>query len=309
MYSLDKFKLIVNKEEDSFGSYSLAPLPKGYGATVGNALRRILLSSIQGAAVTGIKINGIKHEYSSLPGVFDDIHTIKLRLKGLALKNYSKEKQVLKLSVSGKKVVTAKDIQLTGEVECFNPDYVITELTDKNAKLSIEMYVENGVGYHLADETKRSEIGLIPLDADFSPVLRVVLTITQARVGQQIDLDQINLDIYTDGSIKVRDAFNQAVEIYNNVTTRLNKLLRGEIKEEPVVKEAPVKKENSEDLDIDKLNLSARLTNGLLKSGYNNLLELEGMTKEQIMEIKGLGQKSVEELLETMNNYKLNIKD
>ncbi|MBN2016159.1 DNA-directed RNA polymerase subunit alpha [Candidatus Dojkabacteria bacterium] len=312
MIALDKFRFNVAKEKGNIGVYQLGPLPKGYGVTVGNALRRILLSSIEGAAITSVRIAGIKHEYSMIPGVLDDMLSILLKLKKLALRCYSDKPQTIELDVKGKKKVKAKDIKLTSDVEIANPELAITELTDSKAKLNIKMTVEKGAGYVPSDEEKRSQVGVIPLDADFSPVKRVVLKVTKTRVGQQTDLDQVDLEVYTNDALSPRDAFVQAADIYKSITQRLIAVIKGEAEDEgEEVKEKKEKDEGStsSDLDIDKINLSPRLTNSLIKAGYKNLTELEGKTLEEIMEIRGLGKRSAEELVDIMKSYKLKVED
>jgi len=311
MFAIDKFKFTVEKEEDRYAKYSFGPLPMGYGMTIGNALRRILLSSIEGAAITSVQVTGVKHEYSTIDGVADDVLTIILRLKQLAVKCHTKEPQEIELKVKGKKVVTAKDLKLTSEVEVIDPEFVITELTDSKAKLDMILTVEKGSGYLPSDEAKRGQVGIIPLDANFSPVKRVVQKVSKARVGEQTDLDQIDIEIHTNGVVTPRDALNESLKIYNTVTKRLLVTISGVEEEEPEAEIVSKKEEKSQssDLDIDKLNLSTRLTNSLLKAGYKNLTELEGMTTDAIMEIRGLGQRSAEELIEIMRSYKLNIKD
>ncbi|MBU0976451.1 MAG: DNA-directed RNA polymerase subunit alpha [Patescibacteria group bacterium] len=312
MFAVDKFKFKVLEEKEGLGKYSFGPFPKGYGITIGNAFRRILLSSTEGAAITSVSVKGAKHEYSTVPGVLDDVLNIILKLKQLAFKCYSTEPQTLALDVKGKKVVTGKDIKLTAEVEIANPEIEITELTEASAKLNIEIVVEQGVGYHASDESKRKQIGVIPVDSNFSPVKKVVFEIEKARVGQQTDLDEIILTIKTNGVVAPKDVLDQATNIYNKVTSRLVTAITGVAEEEQVVEEASEKDEEeslSSDLDIDKLNLSARLTHSLIKSGYKNLTDLEGKTVEEIMEIRGLGKKSVEELIDIMKSYKLDIKD
>lgn len=313
MFDVDKFKFKVVKEKDNYGKYVFGPFPKGYGITIGNAYRRILLSSIEGAAITSVTVNSVKHEYSTIPGVVDDILTIILRLKQLALRCHSDEPQIIVLDVKGKKEVTAKDIKLTSDVEIANPDLKLTELTEKSAKLNVEMTVEKGSGYVASDEEKRSRVGVIPVDSNFSPVTKVVLEVAKTRVGQQTDLDQIELEIYTNGVISPKEAIDQAADIYYSVIRRLVTVITGEeIEEEEILEEKEEKEasdSSSSDLDIDKLNLSARLTNSLLKAGYKNLTELEGKSVDEIMEIRGLGNRSAEELIDIMRSYKLEIKD
>ncbi len=312
MIAVDIFKFKKIKETSNYGKYEFAPLPMGYGNTIGNALRRILLSSIEGAAITSVRIKGVKHEYSVIPGVYDDVLTILLRLKQLELRSYSDEPQTIELKVSGIRKVTAKDIKLTSAVEIANPDFEITSLTKNDAKLEMSMQVEKGTGYRYGDESKREQIGTIPLDASFSPVKRVVLNVSQARVGQRTDFDQINLEIFTNEVILPGEALKQAVEIYKSVVDRLVNVVTGiqeDEKDEKKEKKSSVTKkdESSSDLDIEKLNLSARLTNSLLRAGIKNLTELEGKSVDEIMDIRGLGAKSAEELIEIMKSYKLKI--
>lgn len=309
MFPVDKFKFKTLKEAKDYGSFVIGPFPKGYGETIGNALRRILLSSIEGAAITSVKVAGVKHEYSTIPGVMDDVLTILLRLKQLSLRSHSEEPQTVELKVKGKKVITAKDIKLTSEVELSNPELEITELTDSKANLDIKMQVERGAGYLPTDEGKRGQVGVIPLDANFSPVTRVILKISKTRVEQQTDLDQVDLEIITNGAKSPKEALDEACDIYNKLTERLVLAIKGEKMEavSKVKKKAKKKESVSSDLDIDKLNLSARLTNSLLKAGYKNLTELEGKTFEEIMEIRGLGQRSAEELVDIMKSYKLDV--
>jgi len=316
MFAIDKFKFKAEKETDKKGVYVIGPLPKGYGVTLGNTMRRILLSSIEGAAVTSVKVAKVKHEYSTLPGVLDDMLSIILKLKQLALKCHSDKPQIIELKVKGKKVVKAGDLKLTSEVTLANPDLEITELTTKNAKLDMKITVEKGAGYMPTDEGKRSQVGVIPVDANFSPVKRVIMEIGKTRVGQKIDLDQIKLEIHTNGAVNPREAVEEASKIYHTLTKRLKSAISGkdiEEKDEEEVKEKGKKTEKKEDtisdLDIDKLNLSVRLTNSLLKAGYENLTELEGKSIEELTEIRGLGKSSAEELIDIMKSYKLEVKE
>jgi DNA-directed RNA polymerase subunit alpha len=275
-------------------------------------LRRILLSSIEGAAVTSIKVAKLKHEYSTIPGVYDDILRIILRLKQLALRCFSDEPQIIELNVKGKRVVKAKDIKLTSEVEIANTDLVLTEITDSKGILNIQMWVEKGAGYIPSDEGKRSQIGVIPIDANFSPVKKVIFNIEKTRVGQQIDLDQICFEITTNGAISPNEAIKQSCAIYYTMIKRLVTTVKGEEIEEPeenIVNKTDKEEASSSDLDIDSLNLSVRLTNSLLKAGYKNLTELEGKSVEDFMSIRGLGKRSAEELIEIMKSYKLKVNE
>jgi DNA-directed RNA polymerase subunit alpha len=314
MFAVDKFNYKVVKDEKDFGEFVIGPLPRGFGETLSNALRRILLSSIEGAAVTSVKVDGVKHEYSTMPGVIDDVLTVLLRIKKLALKSHSDEPQELILDMKGKKQVTAKDIETTADVEISNPELELTELTDSKAKLKMTITVEKGQGYIPSDESKRGQLGVVPLDANFSPIKRVVVRISETRVGQQTNLDEVTLGIYSNGALSPKEALDQAVDIYFDLVKRLKLVVKGEVveEEEEVAEkdeEDTDKISQSSDLDIDKLNLSARLSNALLKAGFKNLTELEGKSLDEIMEIQGLGQRSAEELFEIMKSYKLEVKE
>ena len=310
MFDVDKFKLNTVKEKDNYGNYTLGPLPTGYGLTIGNVFRRILLSSVEGAALTSVKVVGVKHEYSTIPGVVDDVLTIILRLKRIAFKCHSDEPQTIELDIKGKKVVKAKDIKLTSDVEIANPDLFIAEISDTKGKLRIEMTVEKGAGYSHSDEKERNQVGLIPLDADFSPVKKVTYNVNKTRVGRDTELDEIDIEIYTNNVVTPKEAIEQASAIFYKTALRLTSAIKGIDEEEVEVKTEDVQEDSqSSDLDIDKLNLSARLTHSLIKAGYANLTELEGMSMDQIVEIRGLGKKSAEELVDIMKSYKLEVKE
>jgi DNA-directed RNA polymerase subunit alpha len=312
MINLDKFKVSVVEEDESFAKVEIGPLPRGYGHTIANSLRRILLSSIPGSAVIGVKVKGVKHEYTSLAGVKDDVLKVLLNIKQLAVISHSDEVQVLKLNVKGTKgkatVVKASDIELTGEVELKNPDLEITTLADEKASIDAEIYVNSGVGYAFPDESMRKEIGLIPLDAKYSPVVRVLPKILPARVGQMTDLDKISLDIYTNKTVTGIDALLKAAEIYDEIANRLVDLLGGDslLAEQQIHEEATMTEEKPKIL-IGDLGLSTRLTNSLLNSGITDLNELDGKNIEEILDFKGMGKKSLSELIEVMQEHDLNL--
>ena len=215
--TLIKVKAVVLT--DSYGKFDIEPLDKGFGQTVGTSLRRILLSSLKGAAVTSVKINNIKHEYASIPGVEEDVMNIILNLKQLRLKCFSDEKQTLYLNVKRSGAVTAADIETTSTVEILNKDLVIAHISDDKSTLSIELTVEVGIGYNPVEE-ERTEIGLIPVDASFSPVDRVNFAVTSARVGQVTDLDKLTFEIYT-RTIEPREALQEALKISTGVLARI----------------------------------------------------------------------------------------
>lgn len=309
MFDIDKFSIKIIKEDDEYGEIEIGPFPNGFGHTIGTPLRRILLSSIPGAAITSVKVKGVEHEYATIPGVLDDLLTVLLRLKSVSLVSHSKEPQILQLSAKGKGVVKAGDIETTADVEILSKDTILTELTKSDAKLDIQMTVESGKGYADPDESKRSEVGVIPLDASYSPVKRVAMQVEKTRVGQVTDLDQVKLTIFTNGVVSPSTAIQIAAEEMFGLSNRMMKLAKGEIVDEEEESEKEEVREESTDLDISNLNLSTRLENNLLRAGYTNLTELEGMSKIDILEIKGMGQKSADELVEVMKNYKLKVSE
>lgn len=307
MITLDKFKVKVVEENATVGKFEIGPLPKGFGYTLANSVRRILLSSIPGAAIVSVKIAGVKHEYSTIEGVLDDVITIMLRLKELALKNYSDSPVVLKLSVKGKKgskvEVSAKDFDIPSEIEIINKDMHITTLT-ADVKFDLEVIVENGEGYAYPDEEKRKELGTLPLDSIFSPVKRAEVAITTARLGQDTDLDQIDLTVYTNGTIKPSEALLKSVEIFDQLANRLVDLLGGDsqLAEQQLVAQKTEEKEVVEEkILVSQLNLSTRLTNSLLNAGISNLKDLENKSREEALSFKGMGKKSMTELEDIMS--------
>ena len=303
MIPLNEFKITETNKEENSSVFVISPLPTGYGHTLGNILKRILSSSVPGAAVTAVKINGAQHEYSTLAGVSDDILTILLSLKNVVFLMKTEDPVTLKLSTEGSSKgvteVKAKDIQKNADVEIVNEDYVITRITDKKTKLDMEIKVERGVGYRFPDENVRMEVGLLPIDAIFSPVKLVQLEVTPTRVGQQTDLDQLNLFVQTNGSLTPSDALNIASNILGdmskNFITETQDMISGKIittiptdssglefEEIPQIETKPI-------LILD-LKLSTRLTNSLLRAGFDDLRKLEGFTEEEVANIKGDGR-------------------
>lgn len=312
MIKLDQFKVKGTKESSDHGIFEIGPLPRGFGHTLGNSLRRILLSSINGGAVTAIKIDGIKHEYATLEGLQEDIITLVLKLKELAIKVYADEPQKIKLNVKGKKgevlVVKASDLELPSAVEIINGDLEIATLT-KDINLKVEITVENGVGYSLADEDKRKEIGVIPVDSIFSPVKRVKMDVVQARVGQYTDLDQVNLEIFTNGTITPRESLLKSAEIYDELANRLVNQLGGDAKlAEQLLEQEKQQEVKEEKVLVSDLNLSTRLTNALLNAGIADLRELKTKSRDEVINFRGMGKKSITELDQIMTDHNISFK-
>lgn len=253
-YAKWEFKAI--EESQTYGKFELGPLPRGYGHTIGVPLRRILLSSIPGAAITAAKVKGVQHEFSTLEGVRDDILRILLKLKKVVVLNYSDKPQIMTLEIKGKSGketnVTAGDIETTESTEIFNKDYVITSVSGAKGNLKMELTVENGFGYVLADNSKRSTAGVIPIDANFSPVERVNIDVFSARSGQMTDLDKLTIEIWTKWSISPKAALAKACEIADASFERTMALVKGEKGEKAEKKSDDVAGSAKEDLVCPK---------------------------------------------------------
>lgn len=305
MISLDKFKVKIIKEDSDHGIIQIGPLPKGYGHTLGNNLRRILLSSVPGAAVTSVKIDGVKHEYTTVESIQDDIIIIMLKVKELAVRKYSEEPVTMKLSVTGNKktptVVTAADFDAPSEVEIINKDLEITTITG-DKKLDLEVVIESGVGYAFSDETRRKEIGVLPVDATFSPVKRVDVNIVKARLGEFTNLDQVDLELFTNGTVTPSEALLKSAEIYDEIANRLLAQFGGDplLAEEELENEVKEQEVEEDKILVSQLNLSTRLTNALLNTGISDLRSLADMQREEVANFKGMGKKSMTELEEIM---------
>lgn len=323
MISLNQFTIKRTSEKTNLGVFEVGPLPKGYGHTLGTYLRRVLLSSIPGSAITGIKLDGANHEYTALDNIADDVLTIILSLKNVAVVNKTNEPQVLEIEVKGKEgtivEVKASDIQKNNNVEIINPEYVITKITGPKGKFKAQLTVERGIGYKLAKDETRSELGFLPIDSNFSPVKLVNYEITPTRVGKETELDQLNLSIKTNGAVTPIEALNVAADILNQATSHLlelsGKLLKGDeitvkLTEEQKMEETKntfVSSTSRPKLKVSDLNLSTRLTNALLRSGYTDLSKLEGMTEEEVANIRGMGSKSLTELLDILKKYEIKL--
>jgi DNA-directed RNA polymerase subunit alpha len=321
MFPINQFSIKTVSESETEGVFHIGPLPKGYGATIGNTYRRLLLSSIPGAAVTSVKIQGVEHEYTALSGLQDDVLTLILALKGVAVVSHSDEPIKLQLQVKGQKgsprQVTAADIEKNSMVEIINPEYVLTTLADDKAQLNAEITIEKGLGYGLPNEDLRKEIGTIPVDSIFTPVRLVSVEVSNTRVGQQTDLDLLELRVVTSGAVTPSAALYQAAEIMVKVSEHLlqtaNELLSDKSMKQvqnamlPVRAETEATGEFKQALRVEDLNLSTRLTNALLNSGYEDLRQLEGLTEEEVSSIKGMGEKSYVELLTILKDNEIRL--
>ena len=293
----------IRERRDNYAKFVVEPLERGFGITLGNALRRILLSSIPGAAVTYVKIDGVLHEFATIPGVVEDVTNLLLNLKGLPIQLNSDDPKVLSLSVSGAREVTAADIAPDADVEMLQPDYHIATLTSKSSKLSMEIGVEKHRGYVTADRQRNVEhmIGLIPLDSIFSPIRKVNFTVDDTRVGQSVDYDRLTLEVETNGSITPDDALATAAQIMQEQLD----LFTGFNAEEKPPAAAPT---SEWDVPVETLNLSVRSFNCLKRAGISKVSELLDMTEDEIIKMRNFGKKSLDEIKQVLEERGLSLR-
>jgi len=300
---MQKPHIVVDKLEDSFGRFIIEPLERGLGHTLGNSMRRILLSSIPGAAITSIRIEGVVHEFTTIEGVKEDTMDIILNLKGLILKQESEGQNSLFLDVSGPKTVTAKDIEAPAEVEVVNPDLKICTL-NKKGKLKMEMVTQKGRGYVSAERIGGSKdvSGTIPLDAMFSPVVRVSYNVEDTRVGQRTDYDKLVLEIITDGSIDAQEALLKASQIMAGHISIITALSDEEEEKEEEIFGTEIATTGGKDLErsIEELELPVRVLNCLHRGGINTVGQLVEKTEEDLLALRSFGARSIEDVKEKL---------
>lgn len=315
MLAFNDISVKTKSESETSGSYEIAPLPKGYGHTIANPLRRILLSSLPGAGITSVRIKDVKHEYSTIEGITEDVITILLNLKNIRFKMLVEEPVTCKLSVSGAKIVKAKDIKLGTGIELMTPDVEIANLTSKSASLDMEIIVEKGVGYRKADEESRSEIGKLPMDADFTPVKKVNIDVSKARKGQETELDSVIIDIETDGSISPKDALMTSARILQDfagnvmVALGMSKVEVEKMAEEsatPVeVVEEVTETVNNEVMSwkVEDLPISKRSKTGLINGNLLSVEDISKLTLKELSKLPGFGAKSLNEVVSLLGQY------
>ncbi|MCI8718196.1 MAG: DNA-directed RNA polymerase subunit alpha [Lachnospiraceae bacterium] len=315
MFDFEKpnIEIVEISEDKRYGKFVVEPLERGYGTTLGNSLRRIMLSSLPGAAVSQIKIDGVLHEFSSIPGVKEDVTEIILNIKNIAIKNNSdtNEAKVAYIEYSGEGVVTAGDIQTDPDIEILNPDLVIATLSGgADSKLYIELTITNGRGYVSSDKNKNEElpIGVIAIDSIYTPVERVNLAIEDTRVGHITDYDKLTLDVYTNGTLAPDDAVSLAAKV---LSEHLNLFI--DLSENARTVDVMVEKEEDPidrvlEMNIDELELSVRSYNCLKRAGINTVEELINRSSEDMMKVRNLGRKSLEEVLNKLKELGLSLK-
>jgi len=308
-----RIEIVEISEDKRFGRFVVEPLERGYGTTLGNSLRRIMLSSLPGTAVSQIKIDGVVHEFSTIPGVKEDVTEIIMNLKDLAIKNHSdnNEPKIAYIDAEGEVVVTAGDIQADPDIEILNPDHVIATLCGgPDSRLYMELTITNGRGYVSAEKNKKDDlpIGVIPIDSIYTPVERVNISVENTRVGQITDYDKLTIDVYTNGTLAPDEALSLAAKV---LSVHLDSFI--DLSEHAKTAEIMVEKEDNEkekvlEMSIDELELSVRSYNCLKRAGINTVEELTNRTAEDMMKVRNLGRKSLEEVLSKLHELGLSLK-
>lgn len=313
MFEFEKPRIEIAEisEDNKYGRFVVEPLERGYGTTLGNSLRRIMLSSLPGTAVSLIKIKGVLHEFSSIPGVKEDVTEIVMNIKELHIKNNSttNEPKTAYIDAAGECVVTAADIHVDGELEILNPDLVIANLSSPDARLEMELTITNGRGYVGSDKNKELDtaIDVIAIDSIYTPVERVNLTVENTRVGQITDYDKLTLDVYTNGTLPPDEAVSLAAKVLSEHLNLFIDLSENAKIVDVMVEKPEDDKEKALVMSIDELELSVRSYNCLKRAGINTVQELCDKTPEDMMKVRNLGRKSLEEVLTKLKTLGLSL--
>lgn len=305
-----RIECVEKDPEKNYGKFVIEPLERGYGTTLGNSLRRVLLSSLPGAAVTSIKIDGVLHEFSTIPGVLEDTTEMILNIKQMVLRYEGNEPKLIRLEQKGTKEVTAGDIETDSEVEILNPELHIVSL-DADAKLEIEMTVERGRGYVSADQQPQKNtdiVGLIPIDSIYTPVVKVNYTVDNTRVGKRTDYDKLILEVWTNGSIRPEEAISLSAQILIEYLRLFTEIDDTYSEVEILVEKEEEKKDKILEMSIEELELSVRASNGLKRAAINTVGDLIEKTREEMSKIRNLGQKSLEEIEKKLKELDLGFK-
>lgn len=313
MFDFEKPRIEIAEisEDNRYGKFVVEPLERGYGTTLGNSLRRIMLSSLPGAAVSYVKIKGVLHEFSSIPGVKEDVTEIIMNIKELAIKNNStsNEPKQAYIEFVGEGVVTAADIHVDSDIEILNPDLVIATLSGSEARLDMELTITKGRGYVGSDKNKKEDtsIDVIAVDSIYTPVERVNLTVENTRVGQITDYDKLTLDVYTNGTLAPDEAVSLAAKVLSEHLSLFIDLSENAKTAEVMVEKEDNEKEKVLEMNIDELELSVRSFNCLKRAGINTVEELTSKTPDDMMKVRNLGRKSLEEVLNKLKELGLSL--
>ena len=306
------YKITDYVEKNNYGRFELEPLEKGFGNTIGNALRRVMLSSLPGSAITSVKIDGILHEFQTIEGVIEDVTTIILNLKGVVIKKYCPEEKTIRLNASTEGVIKAGDLECDSDVEIINKDHVIATLA-KGGKLNMEMTVGSGRGYTRAEENKKlladKKIGVIAIDSLYSPIERVAYEVEDARVGQSENYDKLIIEVWTNSSIKPEEAISLASRIlieHLEVVASIDNIANVS---GMMIEKVEDPKQKALETPIEDLDFSVRAYNCLKRAGIHTLQDLVNKSDADVMKIRNLGKKSLKEVLDKVKELDLNLKD
>ena len=314
MFDFEKPRIEIEEisEDKKYGRFVCQPLERGYGTTLGNSLRRIMLSSLPGVAVSQVKIDGVVHEFSAIPGVKEDVTEIIMNIKNLAIKNNSEstEPKIAYIEYEGEGVVTAGDIHVDSDLEILNPELVIATLSGgSDCRLYMELTITSGRGYISAEKNKNDDlpIGVIPIDSIYTPIERVNLTVENTRVGQITDYDKLTLDVFTNGTLAPDEAVSLAAKVLSEHLSLFIDLSENAKKIDVMVEKEDDEKEKVLEMSIDELELSVRSYNCLKRAGINTVEELCNRTSEDMMKVRNLGRKSLEEVLAKLKELGLQL--
>lgn len=304
-----RIEIVEMNEDETYGKFVLEPLERGYGTTLGNSLRRVLLSSLPGAAISSIKIRGVLHEFSTIPGVLEDVPEIILNIKDIAAKMYTDEPTMLRIEVEGPKEITAGDIITSPDVEILNKDLHIATI-NADGKLYMELEMIKGRGYSTAERNKKEDqsIGVIPVDSLFTPVKKVNFSVENTRVGQITDYDKLIFEVWTNGTIKADEATSLGAKILTEHLNLFIDLTEHVNDVEIMVEKEEDKKEKVLEMTVEELDLSVRSYNCLKRAGINSVDELTQKTEEDMMKVRNLGKKSLEEVQNKLAELGLSLK-
>lgn len=313
MFEFEKPRIEIAEisEDNRYGKFVVEPLERGYGTTLGNSLRRIMLSSLPGSAVSYVKIKGVLHEFSSIPGVKEDVTEIIMNIKDLAIKNNSSSNEPKQAYIEyvGEGVVTAADIHVDSDIEILNPELVIATLSGSEARFDMELTITKGRGYVGSDKNKKDDtsIDVIAVDSIYTPVERVNLTVENTRVGQITDYDKLTLDVYTNGTLAPDEAVSLAAKVLSEHLSLFIDLSENAKSAEVMVEKEDNEKEKVLEMNIDELELSVRSFNCLKRAGINTVEELTSKTPEDMIKVRNLGRKSLEEVLNKLKELGLSL--
>ena len=314
-FNKPKIDIIEISDDQKYGKFVVEPLERGYGATLGNSLRRIMLSSLPGAAVSSIKIGGVVHEFSSIPGVKEDVTEIVMNIKNLAIKNNAEDPNLpitMYVDAVGPVVVTAADIRKSSEVEIINEDQVIATLNGSDSKLYIEMTVTSGRGYSSSDKNKKNEqmdVDAIAIDSIYTPIERVNIKVEDTRVGQITDFDKLTLDVYTNGTLAPNEAVSLAAKVLSEHLNAFIDLSEKAKNAEVIVEQDADDTKKVLDMSIDELELSVRSYNCLMRANIKTVEELTNKTEDDMMKVRNLGKKSLDEVIGKLKELGLSLSD